>query len=185
FVWVFSFSLAAQSVDSLSRIHWPAEYEPGQSKFYVHNEIEIAASPEVIWEILMDAEAWPDWYKGAKNVELLDTAQTMLSDSATFKWKTMGLKFQSTIQEFVPPYRLSWESRKKSIRGYHAWLIIPQNGTCKVITDESQNGWLTFFEKIFQRKKLHRLHDVWLSTLKTKAEAQQKSYSASSRNDSK
>jgi hypothetical protein len=83
----------------------------------------------------------------------------------------MGLNFESTIEEFVPSSRLSWESRKKSIRGYHAWLIIPTADGCKVITDESQNGWLTFFEKIFQPKKLHKLHDIWLAELKKQAEA--------------
>ena len=54
---------------------------------------------------------------------------------------------------------------------YHAWLILPTETGCKVITDESQNGWLTFFEKTFQPKKLKKLHDVWLTELKKKAEA--------------
>ncbi len=34
------------------------------------------------------------------------------------------------------------------------WLIIPTEYGCKLITDESQNGWLTFFEKLFQGKNL-------------------------------
>jgi hypothetical protein len=83
----------------------------------------------------------------------------------------MGLQFESTIKEFEAPYRLSWESRKKSIQGYHAWLLIPTPRGCRVITDESQNGWLTALEKTFQRKKLQRLHDVWLAALKQRAEA--------------
>lgn len=84
----------------------------------------------------------------------------------------MGLNFVSTVKEFEPPYRLSWESKKRSIQGYHAWLIIPTTTGCLVITDESQNGWLTFFEKTFQGKKLKHLHDVWLLELKKRAEQQ-------------
>ncbi len=89
-----------------------------------------------------------------------------------FKWETMGLKFQSTIKEFEPNRLLAWETKKRSIKGYHVWLIVATEKGCKVITDESQNGWLTFFEKTFQGKKLKRLHDVWLAELKKKSENQ-------------
>lgn len=151
-------------------IHWPAEYEPANAKFFVHNEIEIAAQPEVVWNILIQATDWPRWYKGAKNVRPINTQDTLLNASSVFSWETMGLSFVSTIKEFVPNKRLSWESKKKSIQGYHAWLIIPTNTGCKLITDESQHGWLTFFEKLFQPKKLYKLHNVWLAEIKKKAE---------------
>jgi uncharacterized protein YndB with AHSA1/START domain len=150
-------------------IHWPEEYEPSKSNFYVHNEIEINAPPAVVWEILMEAENWPKWYEGATNVSV-STESRLLEGNSSFKWKTMGIKFESVIKELVPNERLSWESKLKKIQGYHAWLIIPTATGCRVITDESQNGWLTFFEQLFQPKKLHRLHDIWLTELKRKAE---------------
>jgi uncharacterized protein YndB with AHSA1/START domain len=157
----------AQTTDYV--IHWPKEYEPAVSRFFVHNEIEINAPAEIIWQLLLEAEAWPTWYEGARAVDVLNVPT--LEDRAVFTWKTMGLQFESTIKEFEAPYRLSWESRKKSIQGYHAWLLIPTPRGCRVITDESQNGWLTALEKTFQRKKLQRLHDVWLAALKQRAEA--------------
>lgn len=158
--------LQAQHQDS---INWPADYTPAQSRFFVHNEIFIRASASTIWQLLIDAEAWPYWYPGAQQVEILQD-KPRLTPGGAFTWKTMGLHFTSTIQEFQAPVRLSWESKKKSIQGYHAWLIIPEAGGCRVITDESQNGWLTFFEKTFQGKKLKRLHDIWLQELKKRAE---------------
>lgn len=120
--------------------------------------------------LLVDAEAWPEWYEGASNVVITSSETTVLEKESIFQWNTMGLAFESTVKEFEVPFRLSWESKKKSIQGYHAWLIIPTATGCRVITDESQNGWLTFFEKTFQRKKLRRLHDVWLRELKKKSE---------------
>ncbi len=152
------------------QINWPTEYDPDKSKFFVHNVIEIGAPAEKVWNILLEAEAWPIWYAGARDVSILTSEKPSLEADSKFTWKTMGLHFESAIKEFDAPYRLSWESRKKSIQGYHAWLIIPTDKGCRVITDESQNGWLTFFEKTFQRKKLKRLHDVWLTELKAKAE---------------
>jgi hypothetical protein len=155
---------------SIEKIDFPPPYEPSKSKFYVHNEIEINAKPEIVWGFLIDVLKWQSWYKGAKNISFINSSDTVLNSSSVFKWETMGLKFQSTIKKFETNRLLAWESKKKSIEGYHVWLIVPTVKGSKVTTDESQNGWLTFFEKTFQGKKLKRLHDVWLAELKKKAE---------------
>lgn len=165
-----AFFLMSSTLIAQTTIVWPTNYDPAISKFYVHNEIEINASPQAVWEVLIDAKKWPSYYEGAKNVVLIDTSQNVLQANSVIKWQTMGLKFVSTIKEFVPNKLLAWESKKKSIQGYHVWLIVPTPNGCKVITDESQNGWLTFFEKTFQGKKLQKLHGVWLKELKKKAE---------------
>lgn len=165
-----AFFLMSSTLIAQTTIVWPANYDPAKSKFYIHNEIEINTSPQAVWEVLIDAKKWPSYYEGAKNVVLIDTSQNVLQANSVIKWQTMGLKFVSTIKEFVPNKLLAWESKKKNIQGYHVWLIVPTPNGCKVITDESQNGWLTFFEKTFQGKKLQKLHDVWLKELKKKVE---------------
>ncbi|MEM6840772.1 MAG: SRPBCC domain-containing protein [Bacteroidota bacterium] len=152
-------------------INWPQAYQPIEAKFFVHNEIEIKSSPEVVWNILIQAETWPEWYEGASDVNVQNATSGILTESSVFTWQTMGLNFTSSVKEFTPPGRLSWESEKKNIKGYHAWLVIPTDTGCKLITQESQYGWLTFFEKTFQPKKLQRLHDVWLAAIKEKAES--------------
>lgn len=164
-------ALAVQAQElNHERINWPANYEPSKSRFYVHNEIEINASPENVWNILIDASQWESWYGGAKDVSFVNPEDSHLNANSVFNWKTMGLKLQTVVQQYEPCRLLAWESKKKSIQGYHVWLIVPTAQGCKVITDESQNGWLTFFEKMFQGKKLKKLHDVWLTELKKKAE---------------
>lgn len=170
FVLLASIFSAYSQQSSLEKINWPANYEPAKSKFYVHNEIEINATPEKVWGYLIDALQWETWYVGAKNVSFLNQNDKFLTKETVFRWQTMGLQFESTIKEFEPNRLLAWESNKKQIQGYHVWLIVPTSNGCKVITDESQNGWLTFFEKTFQGKKLKRLHDVWLLELKKKSE---------------
>jgi uncharacterized protein YndB with AHSA1/START domain len=164
---------AAQATDkpAAERIHWPENYLPEQATFFVHNEIEIITPPQVVWDILVQAEAWPKWYVGALNVTVLHPAGSRLAADGVFAWNTMDLDFESRIKEFAPPFRLSWESRKYSIKGYHAWLIIPTDKGCHVITDESQNGLLALAQKIFLPNKLRKLHDVWLGELKKQAEA--------------
>lgn len=168
---VTSFALYAQE-NNADIIDWPENYEPSRSKFYVENEITINAPPESVWTFLIDALQWESWYKGAKEVFLKDPAEKVLMQNSVFEWQTMGLKFESVIQQYEPTGLLAWESRKRSIQGFHVWLIIPTDNGCKVITCESQKGWLTFFEKTFQPKKLKKLHDIWLLGLKKKSEGQ-------------
>ncbi|NJM36592.1 MAG: hypothetical protein HC845_01250 [Akkermansiaceae bacterium] len=85
------------------------------------------------------------------------------------------MNWKSQVKEFIPNQRLATESRKTVIQGYHAWLIIPKSGGCKVITDESFRGPLGRLQGTFIPNKLHRLHQTFLEELKKKAEAKIKS----------
>lgn len=160
---------------SQPELNWPSGFSPEEARFFVRNEIEIHASAQEVWQELISAESWPDWYEGAKNVQIISsTSPQKLTTAAKFEWNTMGFRFTSEIKEFVHQERLSWISMKRSIQGYHAWLIIPTASGCKVITAESQNGWLVGFEKTFQPKKLYRLHGIWLTELKNRVESSSK-----------
>lgn len=164
-----------RSKPNAEKIHWPEGYAPESAGFFVHNEIDIKAPPKVVWDILLQAEKWHEWYVGAKEVRISSQNSGKLEPLSTFSWKTMGQRFPITrIKEFEAPYRLSWETSKKSIRGYHAWLIIPTDEGCKVITSEAQHGFLTFMQKVFVPNKLRKLHDRWLEGLKRKAENEPK-----------
>jgi len=160
-----------RSKPNSEKINWPEGYAPEEAGFFVHNEIDIHADPQVVWDILIEAEKWPDWYIGAKDVKVTNDSTGKLESQSVFSWKTMGQNFETTtIKEFEAPYRLSWEAIRNNIRGYHAWLIIPQDEGCKVITSETQHGFLTFMQKVFVPNKLRKLHDIWLEELKDKAE---------------
>lgn len=158
------------SAQTMSAIHWPEKYEPAKSKFHVQNEIEIMASPEKVWQILIEAPNWRLFYRGAKNVQIVDSNEIYLTSQSAFNWQTMGQRFTSYIREYVPNQLMAWESIKKNIQGYHVWLIVPTATGCRLITEESQNGSLVFWEKLFQPKKLRRLHEDWLRGIKEKAE---------------
>jgi hypothetical protein len=152
------------------RIDWPAQYETDRSTFTIRNEIDIHASPEAVWDMLILADAWPDWYIGASYMQI-DAADGRLAPDAVFRWRTMDQNFTSTVTEFVPPYRLAWESRKPTIKAYHAWLIVKTEDGCRLITEESQYGLLAWLQKMFLPDKLYDLHEVWLQGFKARAES--------------
>jgi uncharacterized protein YndB with AHSA1/START domain len=173
------FSLAAMvgcgSVPAVApapdQINWPAAYEPAKATFFVTNQIDIAAPPAVVWQILIDASAWENFYKGASDVTVEGSADGKLAPGAVLKWRTMDLDFASVVHEFEPPYRLAWESRRRDIQGYHAWLLIPTPAGTRLVTDESQFGFLARMQRWFLPNKLRLLHDEWLLQIKQRAEA--------------
>ncbi len=157
------------------KIYWPRDYEPENAGFFVHNEIDIKAEPQIVWDLLIDAESWPEWYEGMKNVKVNTNNNGMLEQKTILSFETMAQYFETvTVKEFEPPYRLSWEAVRNDIRGYHAWLIIPTDEGCKVITSEAQHGFKASLQKIFLPNKLRKLHDVWLEGFKNKAENETK-----------
>ncbi len=155
-----------------SKINWPDDYLPSDADFYVHNKIQINEKPQVVWNLLIRAEQWPNWYSGMKDVELLSSESETLLDSINFKFSTMGQNFQGTIREFIPNQRLAWETKNKKLGAYHAWLIIPNENGCLLITDEVQKGKLAKLQKVFLPNKLRKLHDVWLREFKLLSESE-------------
>ena len=152
------------------QINWPADYQPEAARFFVHNEIAITASAEQVWEVLIKADEWADYYDGASDLLLQGDDAGRLQANTVFTWRTMGQNFSSAIKEYEAPYRLSWLSEKENIQGYHAWLIVPTETGCTLVTSEVQHGPLAGIEKRFVPNKLHRLHDRWLAGIKYKAE---------------
>lgn len=53
-------------------IKWPEDMSPSRSPIHFTNELEVAASPETIWSLLVDPVAWPSFYPGVEHVELLE-----------------------------------------------------------------------------------------------------------------
>ena len=155
------------------QIRWPAGYELSETQFYIHNQVDIQASPETVWGILIEAERWPDWYEGMRDVKVLNAADGILTDDSQMTFNTMKRDFEGTITEFMPYERLAWETVSDDLSAYHAWLIVPMESGCRVVTAESQHGKLARLQKVFRPHKLKRLHDVWLAELKKKAEAAQ------------
>jgi hypothetical protein len=157
------------------KINWPEGFKPTESDFFIHNEIDIKASPQVVWDIFINTAKWPELNKKAEGIKLLNSPDGKLNSSSVFIWSPAG-KFTSTIKEFRPPYNVAWlgETDNKKITIYNAWMIIPTAEGCKVISDESQNGPKTRMEKIFApnmvRKDLHN----WLIKLKEQSEKQSK-----------
>jgi uncharacterized protein YndB with AHSA1/START domain len=147
-------------------IHWPKGFDPSQADLFSHNALVINASCERIWEHIIDATTWPQWYPNSKDVRIDGGA--VLRDGTVFHWSTFGLPLESRVNEFTPYTRIGWYGYTPGAAPtfYHTWYLKPQGAACLVVTDEVGKGKDAAHLRETDESLMHRGHDLWLATLK-------------------
>jgi uncharacterized protein YndB with AHSA1/START domain len=155
-------------------IHWPAGFDPAKADLFSHNELLIGAPCERVWQHIVDATKWPEWYPNSKDVRIVKGTQ--LAQGTVFRWTTFGLPLESKINEFVPYTRIGWygyapgTTPSATNSFYHTWFLTPAGDACRVITDEVGMGKDAAHLRETDESLMHRGHDLWLATLKWTAE---------------
>jgi len=165
----FSMTQSVQIPDL--RIIWPPEHPHASSMVFAQNTIEIAATPDKVWSLLIDCVKWPLWYRHCSDVSIL-RGGPLLSANSKFRFKTLRFYFEPDIETFEPSRMLVWSAKGPAgTSGAHAWYIEPTPGGCRVITEEAQRGLLLLFLRSRMRGLLLTSHQEWLQSLKDLAEA--------------
>jgi hypothetical protein len=151
-------------------IRWPEKYKPEESAVHVRKEMDMPVSPEVVWPWLVRAELWPTWYPEFQDV-VIQGGGPDLKLGSKFRWKTFGVALNSVVEEFVPFERVAWSARSMGIDAYHAWLIERLQSGCRVITAETQNGWVARLNNALRPGSVGRIHQTWLERLLEKAKS--------------
>ncbi len=153
-----------------SGIHWPAGHAPEQADLFAHNELVIDAGCPAVWQHIVGAGKWPDWYPNARNVHIENNKTGVLRAGSRFTWNTFGLPIASTVHEFVPNSRAGWFGTSKDLDAYHTWLLLPAKRGCHVITEEVVKGKAAIALRESDPDAMHKGHDLWLATLKKVSE---------------
>lgn len=157
------------------KFNWPKAFKPADSDVFIHHEIDINASALVVWDILIHAAKWPEWYNRAEGLTLVKSADGKLGASGIFIWKPAG-KFTAAIKEFNPPYHICrlGKTDHEKMTVYNARVIMPSRDGCKAILYQTRNGPKTKMEKILAPYMIS--NNIWQSLmgLKEKAEKQSK-----------
>ncbi|MFK4446073.1 hypothetical protein ABH944_006259 [Caballeronia udeis] len=148
-------------------IHWPEGFNPETADLFSHNETVIHASCERVWDNIVDATEWPQWYPNSKDVRIIGDSPVLTRDSV-FRWTTFGLKLESRIHEFVPYTRIGWYGYVPGTLPsfYHTWYLAPAGNSCRVVMDEVGKGTDAVHLRETDESLMHRGHDLWLATLK-------------------
>ena len=161
-------SQSLQACDLLHRsrqVHWPKGFDPAQAPSFAHNELQMHASCDRVWNRLISAPEWPSWFILVKDVRLPEGRKTLV-DQLQLQWNILGGAVQSKITEFVPNSRLGWLSFYGATNYYHAWYLEPTAGGCTVLAEEVGIG--PDAAKLAQSNdtSTHRAHDLWLASLR-------------------
>lgn len=147
---------------------WPAGFEPARCPVYAYNEAVVGASPAQMWAVLVDAAAWPRWYRNARAVTI--TGHPRLAPGARFRWRTFGLPVRSTVRAFEPERHLAWDGRSLGSSGYHRWILLARpDGRTGVVTEEVQKGLAARLVAPVMRRALLREHQHWITELGRRA----------------
>jgi hypothetical protein len=145
-------------------IRWPDRFLPDRAPVHVVNAITVAVPPEAVWKALIRAADWPEFYANASKVVIEDGGPD-LSAEARFTWRTFGVDLETQVQEFEPFERIAWLATAPLIEAYHAWLILPVPGGCRVITEETQQGLAARAGRLVFPGRMERQHQLWLEGL--------------------
>jgi hypothetical protein len=129
-------------------------------------EIEVAASPEVVWEVLTDFDRWQEWNPEVKSMSY----EGPLAPGAMFRWKAGPGTIVSTVEELDRPRYIRWRGRTLSIAAIHEWRFDEREGGTHVETEESFSGFLVRLARGTLRKQLDRALEEGLELLKREAE---------------
>ncbi len=144
----------------MSRDHNTSAPVVGQS------EIQIAAPPELVWEVLTTIERWPGWNPAVKEVSVRDS----VTEGSTFRWKAGPGTITSTLQRVEPPRLIAWTGNTFGIKANHVYTLEPRDGKTFVRTEESYDGLVS---RLFSRplqKTLDKALAEGLGHLKAEAE---------------
>ena len=116
-----------------------AGLEPRNVDVFVHNEGWIDAPPDIVWANLIDAAQWPSWYSNSADMRI-EGGPSELAAGVGFTWKTFGLPIRSTVVAFEPVREIGWSVDNPQFTVHHAWVLVPERGGTRVITEETQKG---------------------------------------------
>lgn len=130
------------------------------------SETEIAAAPEVVWDVLTAIDRWPSWNPQVKSMDL----QGAVAEGSQFRWKAGPGTITSTIRRVDPPRLIAWTGKTLGIDAIHEYRLEPRDGKTLVQTEESYEGLVARLFRGPLQKTLNSALEEGLGYLKAEAE---------------
>ncbi|TDC73483.1 SRPBCC family protein [Actinomadura sp. 7K507] len=131
--------------------------------------VDVAASPETVWNILIDVERWPGMTASVDRVELLDAPLALSSRARLHQPKLPAAIW--TVTGFEENRTFTWESRSPGLTTVAAHEIVPNpDGTATVRLTVDQKGPLAPVFALLMGRLTRRYVTLEANGLKAKAE---------------
>jgi uncharacterized protein YndB with AHSA1/START domain len=129
-------------------------------------EVDIAAPPQTVWDVLTRFENWPNWNSDVKSMSF----EGPLAPGSMFRWKAGPGTILSTLDRVEPPRYISWQGKTLTIDAYHEWWLEPRDGGTHVRTEETFSGLLAKILRGTLQKTLDKSFDAGVERLKRESE---------------
>jgi uncharacterized protein YndB with AHSA1/START domain len=129
-------------------------------------EIEIAADPELVWDVLATIERWPSWNPEVSSASL----RGELTEGTTFRWKAGSSTIVSRLVSVVDPVQIAWTGKSMGLRVVHIYDLEPRKGKTFVRTAESVEGIPARLFRGPIERRMQTAIDSGLEAMKTEAE---------------
>ncbi|MFC9911222.1 SRPBCC family protein [Streptomyces sp. NPDC059862] len=126
----------------------------------------IDSTPETLWALHTDVNAWPSWNVGIDKAHLSGD----FAEGSVFDWETAGMSISSRVMEVRPLRRTVWGGPAHGIEGVHVWIFEPDGDATVVTTLESWAGAPVEADPEGMRTALEGALRAWLKALKSAAE---------------
>jgi len=129
-------------------------------------QILIPADPAVVWQVLTDINAWPEWQSSVSQAKLRGAPV----EGTPFTWKAGGIRLKSSIHTAQPSFAFGWTGKTWGASAVHNWMLEPQPEGTLVKVEESLKGFLPLLFRAKFQKDLGRGMELNLRELKVRAE---------------
>jgi uncharacterized protein YndB with AHSA1/START domain len=129
-------------------------------------EIEVAADPELVWDVLTAIEDWPSWNPEVKWASI----EGELTAGSRFQWKAGPSTITSTLHQVERPRLIAWTGKTLGLKAIHVYRLEARGAGTFVTSAESWQGPVA---RVFRRRMqltLDRATDDGLRRLKGEAE---------------
>ncbi|TDC08252.1 SRPBCC domain-containing protein [Nonomuraea longispora] len=129
----------------------------------IRTEIHIVASPEQVWAILCDFDAYAEWNPLVPRMRGAAVTGSRLSlPTALWPGGPVVVPMRATVEDATPPRRLAWRTTvlaRGVVSSVHTFDLSPDRGGTHVVHQESVTGvaagmmWpvLRRFEPVFEQ----------------------------------
>ena len=131
-------------------------------------QVEISASPELVWKVLTDVERWPAWNPDIKAAKL----EGDVAEGSRFRWKAGPSTISSTFERVDQPRVVGWTGKTFGAQAVHVWRLEPTPTGTRVKVEESMSGFAVRLMRGSMQRTLEKSLDTWLRGLATTVESE-------------
>ena len=136
----------------------------------VENEVVITASAQRVWDLLADVERWPSWWRACRWVRV--ESRDRSGRAKSFRWRAHPVELHSRVTASDRGHLFAFDADGLGVHAERTFTLqaLPDGRRIKVVSYETQVGWLAWLGRLILAPRLHAVNDACFADLARAAE---------------